>query len=184
MRSLGLLALVLVPLAGCGPAVGDSPEEGDDEWMLGTFSLSGTLCGETCMGEAQRFEIEEGGGGRVVGVGCEEWSEPLSWVLQDDGAVKIEFFQETHPTAIVFSGPVCDEEGLVSHLGQRFFRVSPESTSDAVFDVTLYRSVPCPGEYIPGDDCEDNGNNECDSRGGCTVVWCEGGEPERCEEGA
>ena len=95
--------------------------------------------------------------------------------------MRFEIYQDTRPAAIVFSPPICDEDGLVSYAGQRFYRDSPESTNELVFDVVLYRSSPCPGEYVPGDDCQDNGG-ECDPTGHCTFVWCEGGEPERCDE--
>ncbi len=176
MRSIASVALGLV--LGCGPAVGDSPTD-DEDWMLGRFSYTSVLCGDSCMGGAQRFELAKDGEGEVVGVGCEESSQPLSWTLQDDGPVRIEWDTDDTPESLTIFPPRCNEDGLVALEGTRTFQVTPtsnESTSPAV----LYRSAPCPGQYIPGDDCEDDGN-ECDPRGFCEIVWCEGGEPERCE---
>lgn len=176
MRALATL-LILTTAFGCGPAVNNSPTE--EDWMLGTFSYTSMLCGDTCRGGAQRFDLSEDGHGQVTAVGCEESSEPLSWSLLDDGSVRIEWDASGTPESITFSPPVCDDDGLLIYEGTRTFQVTPtsnESTSPTI----LYRSTPCPGQYIPGDDCMDDGN-ECDPRGFCEVVWCEGGEPERCE---
>jgi len=70
---------------------------------------------------------------------------------------------------------------LRAYPGERRSRDRPES-NDATYPSLLYRSSLCPGEYIPGDDCSED-EIECDSRGHCTVVWCDGGEPDRCDAG-
>jgi len=176
MRSIAGMALAMV--LGCGPAIGNSSAD-DDDWMLGTFSYTRALCGDTCMGGAQRFELSKEGQGQVIGVTCEESSEPLSWTLQGDGSVRIEWDPNGRPRSLTLPPPGCNEDGLVVHERTRTSHATPtsnESTSPAA----LYRSAPCPGPYIPGDDCEDDGS-ECDPRGFCEIVWCEGGEPERCE---
>lgn len=178
MRSMiRILAVVSVTHAGCGSVVKDDPADAD--WMLGTFSFKSAV-GTGGMGGAARFELFPDGDGQAVGIDCEETITPLAWEEQDDGSVKVEVYQDTHPTTIVFAKSVCTADGLVAHPGQRAIRESPDSTSEAFSEVTLYRSIPCAGDYIPGDDCEDDGN-ECDPRGYCEIVWCEGGEPERCE---
>ncbi len=176
MRSLALLAALL---CGCGPAVGgDDPV--DEDWMLGTFSNLRGLPGEDSLGGAyKRFELLPGGQGEVINVGCEEDSRPLSWSLGDEGAILVEFDVETTPTTISFVEPVCDD-GVFAYHGEQVFKFSPEANGSVRSNV-LYRSGVCTGAHIPGDDCFDDGN-ECDPRGRCTVVWCQGGEPEVCEE--
>ena len=176
------LAVLVAFLCGCGPAVGgDAPV--DDDWMLGTFSNFSTLPVEGSRSSRTRFELLSDGVGeiQVIGSGCDVELRPMSWSLLDDGSVRLEYQSESDAeVSMVFSSPTCGNEGILSYAAERRLALFPDAPEE-VYPTTLYRSSICPGVYVPGDDCLDKGN-ECDPRGHCTAVWCEGGEPERCDE--
>jgi hypothetical protein len=176
MRNLVILSALL---CGCGPAVGgDDPA--DDDWMLGAFSAIKTLPGEDVQGTMTRFELSPDGQGEVISVGCDEETRPMIWSEIGDGSVVIEYNVEDVSLSVSFGKPTCDVDGFQSFSGERV-RAEPGFEASRS-PSTLYQSSICPGAYIPGDDCRDD-ENECDSRGHCTVVWCEEGEPERCDAG-
>lgn len=178
MRPLVVAALLL---GGCGPLAGpdSDSEEVDEDWMLGVYSGLSDIPGVVVGG--LRYELRPEGEALLVFLNCAETELPTTWVKQDDGTIRIDYSQDKHPTSIVFSQPQCDPDGFLSYRGYESFRISPESP-EAVSDIVLYRSSLCVGENI-GDVCgEDDLGGECGSTVGCAVVWCDGAQPERCDE--
>jgi len=177
MRALVPLALSFLATSGCGPAVEEAP---NDDWMIGTFSDFSELPWEEQPVLALRYELGPDGSGQVVTVDCEETSTPASWTLQEDGSVRLEYTRDSRLIALVLAQPQCDTSGFSAYPSELRTRDSIDSPTEGVSSIVLFRSSPCAGDFVPGDDCQDAGN-ECDPRGHCSVTWCDGGEPERCE---
>ena len=177
MRALGPLVVSFLAASGCGPAVEQDPVQ--EDWMVGAFSEFRELPWEEQPTLAVRYELHADGSGQVVRVDCDETALPATWTEQQDGSVRLEYSQDSRLIAVVLTPPRCDGDGFASYPGERRTRDSADSPTEGVSDLLLFRSSPCPGDFISGEDCE-NDDNECDSRGHCAVTWCDGGEPQRC----